>query len=274
MLAQSHVHTKPSCNSPAGANLPLQWPFLPFSGSRLDGKLLLGKDASSERGGMLSSGRTVDLCPKKTPASDAAKQPSSGTTTTSSTQNMPKISPPKLHRPKSSSSCPTGGDGEAGSHPRCQEASSGLTKDCVGLEGAAGRVSRPGPNSLLAQTAAPPTALQSDLLEERIAPKKKQLPASVDINPRKGHVLKAVEATCGSHAGAHSPQGKAAEAPRTRDCLPEQQKVGGDGEPAVPAQAGQREEFQQRVTEATVCAKNIKVSSTGEKVVLWTRYMP
>nr|XP_032608726.2 GON-4-like protein isoform X2 [Taeniopygia guttata] len=36
---------------------------------------------------------------------------------------------------------------------------------------------------------------------------------------------------------------------------------------------GQREEEQQqqRVTEATVCAKNSKVSSTGEKVVLWTR---
>lgn len=40
------------------------------------------------------------------------------------------------------------------------------------------------------------------------------------------------------------------------------------------ASPGQREEEQQqqRVTEATVCAKNSKVSSTGEKVVLWTRY--
>lgn len=40
------------------------------------------------------------------------------------------------------------------------------------------------------------------------------------------------------------------------------------------ASLGQREEEQQqqRVTEATVCAKNSKVSSTGEKVVLWTRY--
>ncbi|XP_068270592.1 GON-4-like protein isoform X2 [Nyctibius grandis] len=41
----------------------------------------------------------------------------------------------------------------------------------------------------------------------------------------------------------------------------------------VPASLGQKEEEQQqqRVTEATVCAKNSKVSSTGEKVVLWTR---
>ncbi|XP_051497211.1 GON-4-like protein isoform X3 [Apus apus] len=41
----------------------------------------------------------------------------------------------------------------------------------------------------------------------------------------------------------------------------------------VPPSLGQKEEEQQqqRVTEATVCAKNSKVSSTGEKVVLWTR---
>uniref|UniRef100_A0A8C3JZU1 GON-4-like protein n=1 Tax=Calidris pygmaea TaxID=425635 RepID=A0A8C3JZU1_9CHAR len=43
----------------------------------------------------------------------------------------------------------------------------------------------------------------------------------------------------------------------------------------VAASMGQKEEEQeqqqQRVTEATVCAKNSKVSSTGEKVVLWTR---
>uniref|UniRef100_A0A8B9CV04 Myb-like domain-containing protein n=1 Tax=Anser brachyrhynchus TaxID=132585 RepID=A0A8B9CV04_9AVES len=43
----------------------------------------------------------------------------------------------------------------------------------------------------------------------------------------------------------------------------------------VTASLGQKEEEQQqqRVTEATVCAKNSKVSSTGEKVVLWTRYI-
>ncbi|XP_067395239.1 GON-4-like protein isoform X2 [Emydura macquarii macquarii] len=41
---------------------------------------------------------------------------------------------------------------------------------------------------------------------------------------------------------------------------------------AVPSTMGQREdEQQQKVMEATVCAKNSKVSSTGEKVVLWTR---
>uniref|UniRef100_A0A8C3TAQ8 GON-4-like protein n=1 Tax=Chelydra serpentina TaxID=8475 RepID=A0A8C3TAQ8_CHESE len=41
---------------------------------------------------------------------------------------------------------------------------------------------------------------------------------------------------------------------------------------AVPSDMGQREdEHQEKIMEATVCAKNSKVSSTGEKVVLWTR---
>uniref|UniRef100_A0A8C3IPI1 GON-4-like protein n=1 Tax=Chrysemys picta bellii TaxID=8478 RepID=A0A8C3IPI1_CHRPI len=39
-----------------------------------------------------------------------------------------------------------------------------------------------------------------------------------------------------------------------------------------PSDKGEREdEQQQKIMEATVCAKNSKVSSTGEKVVLWTR---
>ncbi|KAM3656951.1 GON-4-like protein [Ammospiza maritima maritima] len=42
-------------------------------------------------------------------------------------------------------------------------------------------------------------------------------------------------------------------------------------EPRAGAAAPGHREEQQRVTEATVCAKNSKVSSTGEKVVLWTR---
>lgn len=42
--------------------------------------------------------------------------------------------------------------------------------------------------------------------------------------------------------------------------------------PASPEGHREEEQQQQRVTEATVCAKNSKVSSTGEKVVLWTRY--
>ncbi|OWK55066.1 GON-4-like protein [Lonchura striata] len=59
--------------------------------------------------------------------------------------------------------------------------------------------------------------------------------------------------------------------PRASACLVVHQHPAEQLEPR--ASPGQREEEQQqqRVTEATVCAKNSKVSSTGEKVVLWTR---
>uniref|UniRef100_A0A8C3QR08 GON-4-like protein n=1 Tax=Cyanoderma ruficeps TaxID=181631 RepID=A0A8C3QR08_9PASS len=74
-------------------------------------------------------------------------------------------------------------------------------------------------------------------------------------------------------------RGCAGDAPEGRprsnanSCFQVQQQPG-QLEPGVgTASPGHREEEQQqqRVTEATVCAKNSKVSSTGEKVVLWTR---
>ncbi|XP_051629279.1 GON-4-like protein isoform X3 [Manacus candei] len=54
---------------------------------------------------------------------------------------------------------------------------------------------------------------------------------------------------------------------RANSCLQGHQHPQQPEPRAVPA----LEEQQQKVTEATVCAKNSKVSSTGEKVVLWTR---
>nr|XP_014130130.1 GON-4-like protein [Zonotrichia albicollis] len=54
------------------------------------------------------------------------------------------------------------------------------------------------------------------------------------------------------------------------DAQQQQQQQQREPRAAAAAAPGHREE-QQRGTEATVCAKNSKVSSTGEKVVLWTR---
>ncbi|XP_017663960.1 PREDICTED: GON-4-like protein [Lepidothrix coronata] len=54
---------------------------------------------------------------------------------------------------------------------------------------------------------------------------------------------------------------------RANSCLQGHQQPEQPEPRVVPA----LEEQQQKVTEATVCAKNSKVSSTGEKVVLWTR---
>lgn len=46
---------------------------------------------------------------------------------------------------------------------------------------------------------------------------------------------------------------------------------GGLGKDSGPQGKGPAGELQTKATEATVCANNSKVSSTGEKVVLWTR---
>ncbi|XP_054253012.1 GON-4-like protein isoform X2 [Indicator indicator] len=54
-------------------------------------------------------------------------------------------------------------------------------------------------------------------------------------------------------------------------CLQVQQQLEVRGVSASLGQKEEQQQQQQRVTEATVCAKNSKVSSTGEKVVLWTR---
>uniref|UniRef100_A0A8C3PNT9 GON-4-like protein n=1 Tax=Calidris pygmaea TaxID=425635 RepID=A0A8C3PNT9_9CHAR len=71
-------------------------------------------------------------------------------------------------------------------------------------------------------------------------------------------------------AGRKPPLGKSCSSQTPGDCSLETDDPG-----LVAASMGQKEEEQeqqqQRVTEATVCAKNSKVSSTGEKVVLWTR---
>uniref|UniRef100_A0A8D2JGP0 GON-4-like protein n=1 Tax=Varanus komodoensis TaxID=61221 RepID=A0A8D2JGP0_VARKO len=68
---------------------------------------------------------------------------------------------------------------------------------------------------------------------------------------------------CRLQALAVDPKARA-EAPAASDCSPEP----GGGKRAGPPRG---EEPPPRAVEATVCAKNIKVSSTGEKVVLWTR---
>ena len=46
---------------------------------------------------------------------------------------------------------------------------------------------------------------------------------------------------------------------------------GGLAKDSGPQGKGPAGELQTKATEATVCANNSKVSSTGEKVVLWTR---
>nr|XP_056709685.1 GON-4-like protein [Euleptes europaea] len=269
------------------------------AGSRVDGKLPLCREASLE-GDVLLAGRTVEPCslqgphcPKKAPVADAAAQTPTAPAA-SSIQTQKTVAPKQ--RPRGSS-CPVGGESEAARGPRSAEASCGLGKVISGPEASAGTVGKgpsPPPAKGLLQKLAP----QPSLLEEPIAVSLKEKEgerpaASVDTktkgweaagSPPKdpGPPKAAVGKNCSSpthtepygacRPQSSNPKAKAAGASGAGDRLQERQQAAGGVERALPRPPRPRgEELQQRATEAMVCAKNIKVSSTGEKVVLWTR---
>ncbi|KFO74314.1 GON-4-like, partial [Cuculus canorus] len=95
------------------------------------------------------------------------------------------------------------------------------------------------------------------------------LPLEGKRDAKQGWVTVSRKPPLGKSSGSRSPDNGVLEADDT-GCAgtPPESRL-----KAVMASPGQKEEEQQqqRVTEATVCAKNSKVSSTGEKVVLWTR---
>ncbi|KAJ6656996.1 hypothetical protein lerEdw1_002997 [Lerista edwardsae] len=225
-------------------------------GSRAEGKWPLGKDVSSEG----AAGRTAESCPlqgshcpKKAPVGDGAKPPPASTSPT----QTPKGLPPKLPRPKCGP-CPGRGEGEAGLGPRGAEASSGLGRATAETACGAGRAGPPPPSGLAEELPAPDRPGLKDHEAE-------EPPATAGDLPARGPGPKPARGTdCAGPAKApeaRSPPGPAGD----------QAGKAPGGSAALP-RAGQRgDEMPPRVAEATVCAKNIKVSSTGEKVVLWTR---
>nr|XP_028566871.1 GON-4-like protein isoform X3 [Podarcis muralis] len=254
-------------------------------GSRVEGKLPLPKETPTEGGALPGP----PCLPK---ASDPAK-PLPPSTAASSTLQVQRGAPPKPHRPKSGS-CHIGGESDAGLSPRSGEASSGFSGGET-LAGAAGGAASPGVNPPLAKSWSQKPAVQSSpsrgaaSAPPRVCLKDKELdrlPSSLDTKP-KGRDLcgshskdlappKAGAANCGSQtpavaSGVCSPlatekKGNATE----RLCASDRSELpaAGVGERAASLRG---DELHQRAVEATVCAKNIKVSSTGEKVVLWTR---
>ncbi|XP_077178867.1 GON-4-like protein isoform X2 [Paroedura picta] len=256
------------------------------TGSRADGKLPSCREASLE-GDVVLAGRTVEArsvqgapCPKKAPVADAAAHPPA--TPASSSIQAQRTGAPK-QRPK-------GGESEAGRGPRSAEASRGLGRDLLGPGACVGPPAKSLPQTL---------TLQPNLSEEPIAlslQEKDGKRSAASADPKaKGRETEGLppkdpgpKATAGKNAGlpacaessgafhpqtlVSDPKGKAAGVSGASDCLQEQQEVVDGVErplPRLPRPRG--EELQQRATEAVVCAKNIKVSSTGEKVVLWTR---
>ncbi|XP_054850044.1 GON-4-like protein isoform X2 [Eublepharis macularius] len=274
------------------------------AGSHTDGKLTSCGEASIEGDAPLG-GRTVELCsvqgphcPRKATVADVATQPPA--TTAASSVQVQRIAAPK-QRPKGGS-CSVGGESEAGRGPRGAEASCGLSKDLSGPESSSG-IAGKGPGPPLAKGLPQKPAVQPSLLAEpsmALSLKEKEgerLASSADSKPNgretegsppKDSGLKVAAGkscrlpTCTEPSGACHPQApvasdqkaKATGATGESDCSREQQQQQAERgtERALSRLSRPRgEELQQRATEAMVCAKNIKVSSTGEKVVLWTR---
>lgn len=199
---------------------------------------------------------------------DGTKQPPASAAVSSPSQTQ-RVLPLKLQRPKNGS-CPVRGESEAGLGVRGTEASSGLRDTAETVCGAAGQgPSPPLPSSLSEEVAAP----HCPCLKDREA---EEPPATVGVKPKKGETrgspsrdpgfkaagtdcAAATEASeaCSLQAPASDQKGKTTEGSEHCQEQPRARQRG--------------EETQPRVAEATVCAKNIKVSSTGEKVVLWTR---
>ncbi|XP_015277661.1 PREDICTED: GON-4-like protein [Gekko japonicus] len=272
--------------------------FAVAAGSRTDGKVPSCREASLE-GDVALAGRTVEPrslqgphCPQKAPAADAAAQPPA--TPASSLIQAQRTGAPK-QRPKGGG-CPAGGEGEAGRGPRSTEASCGLGKDLLGPEasvGTAGKVPGSPPAKSLPQRPALQPALSEEPATLRLQETEgERLAASAGVKAKEAEGVPpkdpgpkaAAGKNSGSPACAESPgpchlrapasdqKAKAAGASGPSARLQEQPPAVGGAEQALPRPPRPRgEEPQQRATEAVVCAKNIKVSSTGEKVVLWTR---
>lgn len=249
---------------------------------------------------MVPAGRTVEPrslqgphCPRKAPAADAATVPPANPA--SSSILAQRTGTPK-QRPKGSC-CPASGESEAGRGPRSTEASCGLSKDIPGLEASTGTVGK-GPGSPPATSSLQKLAVQPSLSEEptglclqenegerlaasadtKVQGQEAEGLAPEDPGPKAAAGESCSLLACTEPSGAgHPPTPASVQKAKAAGAsgLPEQQQSKGGVEPVLPRVPRPRgEELQQRATEAVVCAKNIKVSSTGEKVVLWTRYVP
>ncbi|XP_042296935.1 GON-4-like protein [Sceloporus undulatus] len=250
------------------------------AGSRVEGKPPSCKEISS--GGTLSCSRTAEPCslpgsPNTKKAGDVGKQypPNVAMSPIPQTQRGLLLKPP---RPKNGSSS-TGGGNEIAVGLSSEELSSGLCKEML----------EPVP---LDKKWTESLASESSIPEEPIIPTQSQLqnteadrwPASVELRSSgkeirgsysKDSGLKAmgtieglqteaeVSTGCSSCVLAAGKKGKT-----TQGCLQELLPAAGGRECSILLRG---DDLQQRAVEATVCAKNIKVSSTGEKVVLWTR---
>ncbi|XP_007435818.1 GON-4-like protein isoform X1 [Python bivittatus] len=252
-------------------------------GSRLEGKLLSSKDPPLDVG-LSSAGKPAEPCPLPAPPC-----PQNGVDSAKSSPAPPVDTPlpprgavlPKPHRLKSS--CYTSdSEREVGLSPRTGEHSSGPNRDSLETE-ALSRTAGPDPSSppQLGGTLAParPSLKESHGLPPLVTAKSKG--REMSSAPTRDLALKTLGAsealqtdaeisgTGSMHTLATNQTGKAVSGASDHSQKEDQSvPVAVSGDRSGPVLG---EDLQPRTVEPTVCAKNIKVSSTGEKVVLWTR---
>ncbi|KAM3825092.1 LOW QUALITY PROTEIN: GON-4-like protein [Vipera latastei] len=231
-------------------------------GVRLEAKPLSSRDAPPEALPP-SAGKTPETSPP--PAPPCPQNGGEPAKSSPAARPLPPrgASPPKAHRPKSGLD-PTEGRREVGlGQPNPDRSETERPPKAAGPD--------PGSAPSLAGTLVPSRLKLTEPPSVTPKPNAREVlsTACEDLAPKTLGASEGLqdqpEISAASSRQAASPTGKAPE--------------GGDvhshkEEGLTPVVAGgpvAGEDPQQRTIEATVCAKNIKVSSTGEKVVLWTR---
>ncbi|KFR07443.1 GON-4-like, partial [Nipponia nippon] len=239
------------------------------SGSHLEGKIVSSRHTASEKAALpdnrVQEGASAAVNTGKD--SDSAGPGPRG----AQLQKAP------LKLPQETKDCPCAGGGEGlNQHQQgSADASLGLSRDLLPSARSATVKGLTGPGSSSGKSSCQTEGLHSDsdssdkLAVFGHAPKLgvkefegPPLPLEGKPEAKQGWVTPGRKPALGKSCSSQSPDNRGLEADDT-GCT--------GNSPESRSKSNANNCFQQRVTEATVCAKNSKVSSTGEKVVLWTR---
>ncbi|XP_069650539.1 GON-4-like protein isoform X2 [Haliaeetus albicilla] len=265
------------------------------SGSHLEGKIASSRHASSEKAALPDN--QVQEAGVSAVVNTAKDSDSSVTDL-----RWTHLQKATLKLPQETKDCPctvgSGSEGLKQQHQGNADASLGLSRDLL-LSSSATVKGLTGPSSSSGKSVCQTEGLHSDSSDKltvfghasKLGGKEFEgppLPLEGKPEAKQGWITLGRKPTLGKSCSSQSPDnciletddmGCTGNLPESRsksnanNCFQVQQHSEQLEYRVVTASLEQKEEEQQqqRVTEATVCAKNSKVSSTGEKVVLWTR---
>ncbi|XP_009982239.1 PREDICTED: GON-4-like protein [Tauraco erythrolophus] len=268
----------------------------PASGSHLEGRIVSGRHVSSEKAALPDHQvQEAGVSAAASPATD-----SDSSTTGPGSTHLQKA---PLQLPQETKDCPCAAGSESEGlnqlHQGNAGASLGLSRDLLLTSRSATGRGLMGPSSSAGKSLCQSEGLHSDSSDKltvaghasKSGVKESEgplLPLEGKPEAKQGWITAGRKPALGKSCSSQSPDrciletddtGCTGNLPESRvksnanNCFQVHQHPEQLEYRVVPASRGQKEEEQQqqRVTEATVCAKNSKVSSTGEKVVLWTR---